>query len=393
VVAQRRHQRLRRVARVQDEEDEVTAVREPAGRVDQVERARVGVAPVRHALHGALDHQHDVDLVLQAADVVLVGPRRELAQAGEVDDAQVAHLRVRERAVDPYVAHREVAAGDRPLSEALGGLLLGVRRVRHPGSQLPERDDALATGEIGRVGRERVLHGAEAVEHRDPARSVRRSILRLGVGPPAELVGRGRQPGDVQLGVVRRDDVGDEGVEGVQPQRGAPQLRRVEDPAADRGDRQRLPRGDLVVTQARHRLQQRRLADPRLPADPDVHRLAGEARLQHPQQPDRLRGALAGVGKRQRERVAQLRGRGDVRPQRLYGCGQRGELLVDRAPAGHLGTDARKQAAAVGEDARDAPRGVGGIEVRVVRGAAARADVRGGSGCAGAHPSDRRCAQ
>jgi len=159
--------------------------------------------------------------------------------------------------------------------------------------------------------------------------------------------------------VVRRDDVGDERVERVQPQRGPPQVRGVEDAAADGGDRQRPTGRDLVVAQPGDRLQQRRLPDPGLPADPDVHGLAGQPGLQHPQQPDGLRSALPGVGERQRQRVAQLGRRGGVRAQRLDGGGQGRELLVDRLPARHLGADAGQQAAAVGEDARDPRLGVG----------------------------------
>ena len=118
VVAQGGDQRLGGVAGVQHEEDEVAPVREAAGGVDEVERAGVGVAPVGHALDRPLDQQHDVDLVLQAADVVLVGPRGELAEPGQVHDAQVAHLGVRERAVDPDVADREVAPRDRDRAAA-----------------------------------------------------------------------------------------------------------------------------------------------------------------------------------------------------------------------------------------------------------------------------------
>jgi hypothetical protein len=80
VVAQRGDQRLRGIAGVEDEEDEVAPVHEPTGGVDEVERAGVGLAPVRHALDRTLHEQHGVDLVLQATDVVLVGPGGELAE-------------------------------------------------------------------------------------------------------------------------------------------------------------------------------------------------------------------------------------------------------------------------------------------------------------------------
>ena len=282
---------------------------------------------------------------------------------------------VRERAVDPHVAHREVAAR-RPRP---GLLLLGVRRVGDARAQLVERQHPLAADEVVLVGGQRGLHGAQPVEHRDPARRgqarpsgeaprrdrrLRRKPASLAVrrgrqakplgataacagsrrawrcegwvGPVANSSGR-RQPRDVQLGVVRREDVGDEGVERVQPQGGAPQVRGVEDPAADGGDRQRLAGGDLVVAEPGDRLQQRRLPDPGLPADPDVHRVAGEPGLQHPQQPDRLGGAFPRLGERQRQRLAQLGRRRGVRAQRIDGGGERRELFVDRAPALHLG--------------------------------------------------------
>jgi len=68
-----------------------------------------------------------------------------------------------------------------------GLLLLLVRRVGHPRPQLLDRQHPLAAGEVVLVGGERRLHGAEPVQHRDPARSVGEGPVGFG------LVGRGRQ--------------------------------------------------------------------------------------------------------------------------------------------------------------------------------------------------------
>ncbi len=145
--------------------------------------------------------------------------------------------------------------------------------------------------------------------------------------------------------MVRGQHVGDEGVEGVQPQGGPLVAAAVEDPAAHRGDRQPLAGRDLAVVEPGDALQQGALAHPGLPAHPDVDRGPGEPGLQHAQQPHRVGHALRGPprpGTRRARRAARPAcaggrpARGPRRPARPAGRPPAATTRSPHAPAGTL---------------------------------------------------------
>ena len=358
VVAQRALQDRVDAALVEQQEHEVTLGDEATGDVQQVEGAGVGLAPVRLVAHRALDQQHHVDLVLQAVDVMRLGAHRDLAEAGQVDHGQLLDPGVREGALDAQVAHGQVTPGHRG-----GPAELVVGRVGDVGAQLVEGDLTLAADQVGQVAGQRGLHVAQPLEQGGVAGLLGPARRRPGgrVLPAGELLGRGGQPGQPELGVVRGQHVGHEGVERVQPQGGPLVVRGVEDPAAHGGDRQPLAGRDLPVVQAGDALQQRALAHPGLPAHPDVDRGPGEPGLQHAQQPHRVGHPFAGLlDPEPGERVAQLGGRGRMVAELVHGGGQPGQLVVHPQPPLDLRADLRDAAPAVVEDGLDAGRHVVG---------------------------------